>query len=440
MNQDCLREVSSHLLDSAMPIRRTHITIPRYVVLIVIVIGWISGCGDKDAGIEVIRPVRTTIVTASPELIRRTYPAVVLPTKQAELAFKVSGRIVELPIRAAAEVKKGATIAQLDKRDFQTSVKRLVSQLDQANAKLAEMKAGAREEDMATLKSKVKAAKSQLETQQFQVERIRQLSEQGAVSQAELEQELVKLKTAETNLDVAEQELKKAEVGEREEVVQAQEAAIRDLKTQLSQAEIDLEETTLKAPFDGVIAVRSVDNFASIQANKVIAVIQSLEKIDLEFDIPGVDVAEFGQRSGTRHKARLDAVPGREFDAEFVEFGTQADSATQTYRGRLSIPNPEDVTVLPGMAGSIVIEIPLEDHGQLTIPESALAGNPDGSYIWIFDQQKKSVGKRTVTAHKLSGGNVSITGDVKEGDVVVTAGVTFLREGMTVKISDANGE
>ena len=417
-----------------MSARPSHNTSPESVLLGIVVSLSMVGCGDEQTEKEVIRPVRTAIVAPAPDVTRRTYPAVVLPTQQAELAFKVSGRIVELPVRAATELKKGDTIAQLDKRDFETAVKQLESQLDQANAQLAKMKAGAREEDMAKLKAKVKAAESQVATQNAQVDRTRRLREQGAASPAEMEQELAKQKQAKSDLDVAEQELKKAEAGERQEVIDAQEAAIRGLKTQLTQANIDLEETTLRAPFDGVIAGRRVDNFANVQANSVIAVMQNLEKIDLEFDIPGVDVAEFGQQGGTRNKATLDAVPDREFEAELIEFGTQADSATQTYRGRLSIPYPEDVTVLPGMTGSIVVEIPLENSGQLTVPESALAGGPDGSYVWIVDPQTNRVTKRPVTVKKLSGSNASITEEVKVGDVVVTAGVSFLREGMTVKL------
>ena len=63
------------------------------------------------------------VVSPAPTTIERSYPAVVLPARQAELAFKVSGRIVELPIRAATEVKKGDLIAQLEKREFEASKK-----------------------------------------------------------------------------------------------------------------------------------------------------------------------------------------------------------------------------------------------------------------------------------------------------------------------------
>ena len=392
------------------------------------------GCTVSEPPKNVVRPVKTAIATQASQLVVRNYPAVVLPTRQAELAFKVAGRIIELPIRAAAEVKEGDTIAQLDQQQFQTTVKRLESQLDQANAQLAQMRAGARDEDLAKLRSEVKAAESQMEKQQKQVERIRQLRERDAVSQAELEDELATLKTKVTAFDVAEQELKKAEAGERNEVIEAQEAAIRGLKTQLEQAEVELEETTLMAPFDGVVASRNVDNFATVQANAVIATLQSLERIDLEFDIPGADVARFGKQIDARSIARLDAAPGREFEVEFVEFGTQADAATQTFRGRLSIAYPDDFMVLPGMTGSIVIEIPQESDGQLSIPESALAGGEEGAFVWVVDREASTVDKRKVKVSALMGDTALIDGEVSDGDTVVTAGISFLRQGMSVKL------
>jgi len=112
----------------------------------------------------------------------------------------------------------------------------------------------------------------------------------------------------------------------------------------------------LRAPFDGIIASRNLEKFTNVQANSVVAVPQKLETIDFQFDATGIDVAMFGQQDQDNvvTKARLDVAPGREYDAQLVEFGTQADASTQTFRGRVSIRYPEDVTVLPGMTGSIV--------------------------------------------------------------------------------------
>ena len=342
----------------------------------------LSACSKEEVEKDAPRPVRTIVIKTEPTMLRRTYPAVVLPAQQAELSFKVAGRVVELPIRAATQVKEGDAIAQLDKREFEAAVARLESQY--------------------------KAARAQLDKQRKQLERFQQLVDKGTVPRADFEKEQAKFKSDQATAD--------------------------DLNTQLSEARADLEETTLRAPFDGIIAERSIENFTNVEANSVVAVLQTLETIDLQYDIPGIDVAIFGQKKDIKIKARLDVAPGREFDAKTVEFSTQADPATQTFRGRASMDYPDDVTVLPGMTGSITGTTELDNQDMLTIPESALAAEPDGStYVWVVKQPENSVTRRKVTPLELTGGKISISGDLELGEVVVTAGVSFLREGMIVK-------
>jgi len=396
----------------------------------------LSACSQEEdlTTSQTVRPVKTAVVSVAANMTRRSYPAVILPAQQAELAFKVPGQVIELPIRAANRVSEGDMIAQLDRREFEAAVSRLESQLDQATAQLSALKSGARSEDLAALQAKVKAAKAQLETQRAQLGRITRLAEKGTIARAELDKERAKLSVEEANYNVAQQELKKAQVGAREEEFIAQEAVIRDIETQLAEAKADLEDTTLRAPFDGIVASRQIENFANVQANSVVAVLQQLETIDLQFDVPGRDVAALGKQKNAVTKARLDAAPGKEYAATLAEFGTQADAATQTFRGRVSIPYPQDIVVLPGMTGTVIVEAGAGGNDKLSVPESALAAGPDGaSFVWIVDPLDNAVSKRVVTPTNLSGGSVTISGNVAAGDRVVTAGVSFLREGMTVK-------
>lgn len=417
-----------------MPLRRSRHISSLLVLLTGTTALLLGACGgDVEPDSEVVRPVRTAVVSTASTTIQRTYPAVVLPTKQAELAFRVPGRIIELPIRAASSVEEGEVIAQLDTREFEAAVSRLESQLEQATAGLTAMESGARSEDLAALQAKVSAARAQLEKQRAQVKRFQQLADRGTIARADFENERAKLSSDEANLNVAQQELKKGQAGARTEEVDAQRAAIRDIETQLSEARADLEDTTLRAPFDGVVASRNVDNFTNVQANSVVAVLQNLETIDLQYDVPGVDVAMFGQTENVVTKARLDVAPDIEFDARLVEFATQADPTTQTFRARASIRYPENITVLPGMTGSIVASVQRNDVENFSIPETALAAGPDGStFVWVVTKGGNSVTKRSVTPHELSGDAISVSGDLEAGDVVVTAGVSFLREGMVV--------
>ena len=99
---------------------------------------------ESDSQKEVIRPAKVHKVSMSESTLKRSYSAIVLPAQEVDLTFRVSGRIVELPIRSGQNVKKDDVIAVLDKRDFETEISRVNSQLEQARAQLKALTSGAR--------------------------------------------------------------------------------------------------------------------------------------------------------------------------------------------------------------------------------------------------------------------------------------------------------
>ncbi len=131
---------------------------------------------------------------------------------------------------------------------------------------------------------------------------------------------------AEAELEAKKQELIKGQSGARVEDVAAQEAAIKGLKSTLQSLNDTLSDATLRAPFDGIIATRNVENFSNIQAKEAIATLQAISTPNLVFDVPAL--ARVGDNN-IDLKVVLDSIPGREFIAERNEFSTQADAATQ---------------------------------------------------------------------------------------------------------------
>ena len=293
------------------------------------------GPGEQDAETksDVVRPVKTVKIEQSNLRLVRTYPARVLPAQEAELSFRVSGQIIDLPIFAAKRVEQGELLAKLDTRDLENSKIQLESQLDQAHAQLNAMVQGAREEDIAALEAAIKASEAQRDAAKDQVDRSTTLFQKGVITKAQLDNHQTSLKVAEADLESRQQELIKAEAGSRPEEVDAQKAVIAALEAQYQNAENNLDYASLRAPFSGVIARRDVENFANIQAKEPIATLQRVNRLDLEFDVPGADVARFANRNVPIMKAELDAIKDRVFSASFVDFNTQADTATQTFPG-----------------------------------------------------------------------------------------------------------
>jgi multidrug efflux pump subunit AcrA (membrane-fusion protein) len=388
---------------------------------------------------EPIRPAKVAVVQSADATFERHYPAIVRPSMEAILSFRVSGRVTELPIRAASRVKEGDVIAQLDPRDFERQVAQLQTQRDQAVAQLTALQSGARPEEVSSIEAEIEALQAQVDQAQDQANRTRELFKKDLVAAASLEKDETALNVAEAQLRAQNQQLAIAQTGGRPEDVEAAEAALRGLDTQIKSAQDRLNDATLRAPFDGIIAQRNIDNFTNIQAGQNVVLLQRLSDVDLVFDVPGPDVTRFAQ-SNPVINVQLAALPDETIKAEIVEFTSQADAATQTYRGRVRINVSDKITILPGMVGTVIAAAPSGDDQNLSVPVTAIGANADGSsFVWIVDREN-AVRKSTVTLGRILGDSIIVTDGVSAGDSIVAAGVTQVRDGMTIRpISKVGG-
>lgn len=380
------------------------------------------------------RPAKVAIVTATDTTISRGYPALVLPSREIELSFKVSGQVVELPVRAATSVAEGDVIARIDARDFENQLAALESQREQAVAQLDALRAGARQEEIAALEAAVDAAQAQADQTREALARAEELLSRGVSTQAQVEAAQADFRVAEANLRSEQEQLRIGQVGGRPEDIAASEAAIRGIDAQIKVARDALSDTTLVAPFDGVIARRDIENFSNVQAGQSIVLLQGLDVVHLAYDVPGPDVTELTRVNIDKITtvAQFDALPGQVFDAELVEFVVQADSATQTYRGRVAVTVPQGTVILPGMVANVITSTRGE-ASQVSAPLSAIAATPEGApFVWLVDDAGK-VSAQPVALGQATGAMVVVTEGLSDGDVIVSAGVSEIIDGMTIR-------
>jgi multidrug efflux pump subunit AcrA (membrane-fusion protein) len=394
----------------------------------------ILSSGDALAQDTAPRPAKVAIIAASSATISRTYPAIVLPSQEIELSFKVSGQVVELPIRAASEVSAGDLIAQIDRRDFENQIAQLQSSKDQAQAQLEALRAGARPEEIAALEAAVSSAQAQVEQTADALARAQTLLERGVATRAQVEGAQAEARVAQANLRAQQEQLRIGEIGGRPEEIAAAEAAMRGIDAQIKIARDSLADASLTAPFDGIIARRDIENFSNVSAGQSIALLQRLEVVHLAFDIPSQNVTELTRNGAENIEtiAVFDTLDGLEFATELVEFSVQADGATQTYRGRVSVEVPEGAVILPGMVASVISST--EGAAvQVSAPLSAIAAKPDGSpFVWVVDDSGKA-SARDVVLGEASGAGVVVNEGLSDGDTIVSAGVSEIIEGMTIR-------
>ncbi len=171
-------------------------------------------------------------------------------------------------------------------------------------------------------------------------------------------------------------------------------------------------------------------------AKQVIMRILDTSKIELVINIPESVISNAPYVTGFR--VRFAPFPGREFPGKLVEISNEASEATRTYPVNVLIEQPEDVTILPGMAGEANAnhELP-DDPGDpkgLEVRLSALVTEDGaGSFVWVIDPDTQTVSRRPVELGETTSRGIFVRG-LERGEWVALAGTRTLREGQKVRI------
>ena len=349
---------------------------------------------------EIIRPVRTITLQGGSESFRRKYFGTVQGGKRADLSFRVSGTLRKINVEKGASVKKGALLATLDPRDFNTRISQAQSALSQAEA--------------------------QYKNAQADFKRYENLYRQKVIAKAQYD-------AYKTQVDVAH-------------------SAVNSANANLKSARDALRDTELRAPFDGVIADRKIENFQDVTAKQTIFSLQDLSALEIVFNIPDNDVllAPLPKVRNLRDlknetenlilNARFDAMPDRVFPLSVKEVATQA-TAANTYPVTALMPHQDSIRILPGMSVTVEVDFAGEDSSQQTksqnkysVPSTAILNQNGKNYIWRYSTG--SVSKLPVNVGTIhNDASVEIeNSELHNGDVIVTAGVYFLREGQHVRL------
>jgi len=355
-----------------------------------------SSCGKEEKEVtekRVVRPVKIMTLASGEAISKLRFPGKVRASQRVDLAFQVSGPLVELPVKEGQEVKKGDLLAQIDPKDFETNLRKAKGQL-----------------------AKGKAAIERAQSEYDRILRIRK-KDPGATSQTMLDR--------------------------RREAVNKAKAEIKSLEATVDGAKDQLSYTYLKAPFSGVIAKRYVDNYEEVRVKQPIVSLQDISHIDILIDVPEILMATIKKGTVTAF-AEFAAAPGKQYELMRKELATEADPKTQTYRAVLTMPAPEGINILPGMTANVVAHAPMgESKGEhFDIPAIAVFADETGtSHVWVVDQDSMMVHKRKVATGNLTGtDSIQVLSGLKSAERIAITGVAQLREGMEVRdLSELEG-
>ena len=223
-------------------------------------------------------------------------------------------------------------------------------------------------------------------------------------------------------------------------IVDNDEANLRNARAQVAVQKAILDKKTLRAPFDGKLGLRQVDLGQFLAAGAMIATLQSMNPIYVDFLLPQQAVAQIAV--GDKVRARIDAFPGQTFGGEITAINPKIETSSRNVQVRATLPNP-DQKLMPGMFAAVELDTGAPQR-LVTLPQTAVSYNPYGSLVYIVDDKGKGAdGKPELTARQVfvttgatRGDQVAILKGVSEGDTVVTSGQIKLRNGVPVVVDN----
>jgi RND family efflux transporter MFP subunit len=335
---------------------------------------------EEKAASRAIRPVRTVTVELQEGGEKVSLTGEIQPRYQADIGFRVNGKILERPVDVGTQVKRGDLLARLDPQQYR--------------------------QDFEVAKAEVAAAEAEVTRSQAQEYRQRELLKNGNTTRVQYDQALKTFKTAQAQLDSA--------------------------QAKQIQASENLGYADLKADNDGVITAIGAD------AGQVVSAGQMVVRLAQPGEREGVfNIAEGAFKTRPKDPTvtvHLISNPEIETAGKVRYVSPQADTTTRTFTVRVSLPDaPPQMRLGANVVGSVTVN----EGKVVAIPGSALFQKDGKPAVWLVTKDG-TVQLKPITVERYQGDSVVIGNGLAQGDVVVTGGVQKLLPGQKVRVMQAS--
>ncbi|HKZ74010.1 MAG TPA: efflux RND transporter periplasmic adaptor subunit [Steroidobacteraceae bacterium] len=210
------------------------------------------------------------------------------------------------------------------------------------------------------------------------------------------------------------------------------ETAVKTTEARLAAAQARLNDTVIRAPFDGRTGFRRVSVGSLVSAGSSITTLDDTSIIKLEFTVPQAFL--YALRQDLPVEAMTSGLPGRSFTGRVATLGSRVDPVTRSIAVRAELPNPDGV-LKPGMFMSVKLRGP--EASALLVPEAALVPEQGRSFVFVVADGRAQ--RREVTPGRRRPGEVEIAAGLAAGERVIVAGSQKVRDGTPVTDLGAGG-
>lgn len=359
-------------------------------VLLGLLVVALAGCREDAASDQPapIRGVKTHLVAEIDTTTNRYFPSVLQPAAITSLAFEVPGRLDQLSLDVGQPVSEGDVLARLDQASFLTQLNNAESAALQTQTALSEA--------------------------QGTLARQTELLARGAVTRVSVE-------AAQTDVESLQAQLAQAQAG-------------------VDAARQDLARTELRAPFEGVISSVDVAAFATVGAGLPITSLYSTDTLEASFTVSFDLVNQLVV--GTLVTVTPADMPAVSLEGVVTELGSRAATVSSF---PVIVQLLESHPILKaGMAVEVAIALPISQTEGYDLPLTAaiLDGGTDTARVegrtalavFVYDAESSSLARRDIISAGVRGNNLIIVEGLSAGDLVASAGVSFLRDGQQVNL------
>jgi RND family efflux transporter MFP subunit len=343
--------------------------------------------------------VRTGVAESRPLDRTITVLGTLLPMDEAPVSIKVTGRLNVLSVDVGSEVMAGAILGQVEPRDYELRVRQSAALLAQARVRLGLPLEG--DEDTVNPESlnTVREAKALFEEAEKGVERVRKLQAQNIISEAELERA-----TAEHQVTLNRYQDALQDVRERQSLLAQRRAEYEIARQQVS-------DTSLRAPFSGVVQERLVNVGQFLSAGTPVLTLVRINPLRLRLEIPERQAALI--RSNQPVRVSFEAFTNRH-SARIVRVSPALNERTRSLVVEAEMANPGNLRAGSFARSEVVVETAAPT---LMVPADALVTFAGTEKVFLVVTNRAL--ERPITSGRRMDGWIEVLKGLKPGEVVI---------------------
>jgi len=372
---------------------------------------FLSGCSQQDSGETKNSgrpiPVRTVGLERGNLPYELELTGEIIAPERAQIAPTISGRINRISVRMGDRVKRGQALVQLD-----TTI---------LAAKYAEAKAG-----LAAAEAAVIRAKAENDNAAVELKRVETLAKNGFVTQQELDAARTSAQGAQASYASAKAQRDQAQA-------------------QVGSAGASIAETTMTAPFDGMVESRLLDPGNVVSAGTPILVVTRTSPATLRFSIPERHIGAVGDAMRSASpvvQLQVDAFPQETFTGTIARIAPVLTANSRARMVEAEFVN-DDNRLLPGMYGRLRLQLGMAEN-VLLLPLDALVENSAGkedngatdSVVKVYIVRDGTAKLTEVHIGHRQGDRGEVISGLEDADQIVVEGQHLLRDGAKVQATD----